>query len=130
MQVGHFRLKLGASADLPSLGPVSEQTQTRGPADLDSRFVLLVDYLWLQEDAFCATRHAETPLGVRNMEARWDGGGGGVCGWVGGGMGGGGAPLPTLMQNLLAVRVQSPGEIKRREVVLDPQVSPEEIKSR
>ena len=25
---------------------------------------------------------------------------------------------------------QSPGEIKRREVVLDPQVSPEEIKSR
>ena len=27
-------------------------------------------------------------------------------------------------------RFQSPGEIKRREVVLDPQVSPEEIKSR
>ena len=26
--------------------------------------------------------------------------------------------------------VQSPGEIKRREVVLDPQVSPEEIKNR
>ena len=25
---------------------------------------------------------------------------------------------------------QSPGEINRREVVLDPQVSPEEIKSR
>ena len=26
--------------------------------------------------------------------------------------------------------IDSPGEIKRREVVLDPQVSPEEIKSR
>ena len=27
-------------------------------------------------------------------------------------------------------KIDSPGEIKRREVVLDPQVSPEEIKSR
>ena len=30
----------------------------------------------------------------------------------------------------LLVLAQSPGEIKRREMVLDPQVSPEEIKSR
>ena len=30
----------------------------------------------------------------------------------------------------LLVLAQSPGEIKRREIVLDPQVSPEEIKSR
>ena len=47
---------------------------------------------------------------------------------------------PSLISNLASVDVkqndydygqyQSPGEIKRREVVLDPQVSPEEIKSR
>ena len=35
--------------------------------------------------------------------------------------------VPTVHGRVLR---QSPGEIKRREVVLDPQVSPEEIKSR
>ena len=35
-----------------------------------------------------------------------------------------------LLTCLITSEEQSPGEIKRREVVLDPQVSPEEIKSR